>query len=998
MKKPIKIIAAIVAFVFVAEQIVYPAPQSALRPPASRVRKEEPSRRILDKQAPPIVMSISDTRHSASFKKGEYFIGKLMRSFGILCEDAFALRYFEEGAADNKIEIWAETEGTEPGERLITTIDLDGDGLPVGLDVKSTDSRGRFSLDLLEFQLQQEKIPAEHGLIERSALNGESSLHIHGIEYLGVQAYIDYLRKTGIQNIVGIKLIGTYRDKVEIFAILKNGKKTVVKKTHTISLNEKGRPEYCPGPRVDFRIALLTLLERQNNPIQIGLDRSDPNIIPLGYVNCHGLRIFLPFLGYREKNVAFFKRYDVKVKERVFEAKEIIDGGFGKAIFKVRLHDNGRPKGMDKNITAAHIADVLKGQGSLTEDGNKRFRSYRRACQGKPSAKVGHRRSAVAPKKRQTRLESPIPTGEPDAVGKKIETKKATAKNANAGLSPKKAAQITDEPIMTLVDKRPEELPVPASKPEKEILDTAPTAPDSSEQLRAIVDGQLSVRERHTSQSRVRYNGEGKKGKRIFAFSAPHKNTGHTRDVYIRNCRTLADGTAVLINTVPEEPRRVEARTRKDSHDLDEPGSFTLPSVISFYNPDTGTFNGYFSSELESRFSRWMDERTKLENPPDPLLFSLKDRRIFGKVKDRDVVIDSSEIQNMYNNEYVLIEFRQTSEGNRGVFVYLLDESGRPVALWQEGYLDNDTGDFTWKNKLKMLSLSDAEIERLEGMMWMLGYKPAPVYIGDWLKHLRNNRDGIIIIYYLDFLEGGLRGWDYKTIDAAKEFITNITKLAAEQKGELRIDELIATPESKLSLRQRKEIIIRKRLKTVEGYIHGLSTLLNPYDTEDLLSPHDTEEVTAVRNLIILKALSQAPLSLRITPQFQRKVSEFYLYDAPNEAEIHQAVAEYFASIPLESIPEDIIYGKKSLIATRRYKARIALENGGGSQMLLPSGITQYLRWVSTIPMLSRVGEILLAYKRDQGDKEARGKLVESNHALVIDVAKKRLKACRNLP
>ena len=66
--------------------------------------------------------------------------------------------------------------------------------------------------------------------------------------------------------------------------------------------------------------------------------------------------------------------------------------------------------------------------------------------------------------------------------------------------------------------------------------------------------------------------------------------------------------------------------------------------------------------------------------------------------------------------------------------------------------------------------------------------------------------------------------------------------------------------------------------------------------------------------------------------------------------------------------------------------------------MLLPSGITQYLRWVSTIPMLSRVGEILLAYKRDQGDKEARGKLVESNHALVIDVAKKRLKACRNLP
>ncbi len=555
-------------------------------------------------------------------------------------------------------------------------------------------------------------------------------------------------------------------------------------------------------------------------------------------------------------------------------------------------------------------------------------------------------------------------------------------------------------------------------KPKKDAL-----ASGSTPWLRNILQGNITVLNRCEIKTRARHYknehtiyvcGNGKRG---------------TQQVDVRSYFEFPKDADVWISNVPEENHRIEIRDLHGSNDLDDPENFHLAPLMAFYDNTTGRFRMFRKSELRHRFLQWI--KNSMEEPPDPLVDRLKSGKTrFGSIDGTEVILNAMS----HKDEHIFIEFRKTRENKKGVYVYSLDKKGNPVSLIKHGHLDNNFNKFVWVDKLKEFSLPEWERERIKGRMWALGYRPAPEFIPlcfNFIRHYKN----LFLSSFGSLSENSL-GLKPDAFINAVDFAEKLADSIDKSGPDLKTERLICGINSPLTLRERKELLIRlATIKSINPLYEGLqeekvfyppfvppkkqlpyflrilaesaidpttphqdkareffkemrfyrntSEINRPGMLAAMLDPSDNGPKAAFKNLGIIKALKEVPLEYRSAKKIQEAVGQFFEYDSLYFNELYIAVDEYLASLP----PDMSLVRRPPLVSVENAAEKPA------EYKHLPEGpslsLQIYLRQIGKFPLLTQRQEQSLAKKISEGDNEARQRFIESNLRLVVYVAKR---------
>jgi len=551
--------------------------------------------------------------------------------------------------------------------------------------------------------------------------------------------------------------------------------------------------------------------------------------------------------------------------------------------------------------------------------------------------------------------------------------------------------------------------------------------------LKNVIRGFLVSRKRRTIKSGAHRYHPKRDSTQIYMFLDEKKDN---KTVYVVSPFALPADTDVWMNNVPEEPRRVEIRKDPLSGDLDDPDNYRLPFLVVFYNNETGGFRVFENSELKKRSAEWMEPSDKKdeEKPcPDPLLTRISKFGILnmGNLYGKKTVLYADN----YKEAHVFVQFKETPEKKKGVYVYLLDDKGVPMGLLRRGYFDEKMKKFKWVDaqRRKPVPLSDPEKQRLEDTLWTLGYKPAPEPVKKWFEYINANSDKLLPS--LSSLPGYIPGLDRDGLKNTKSFIKDLVLLVKKSATGPNVEDLIAEAVSTLSIRKRKELIAPlsngslydprpdepsqkehdpvdpfiRAARVIDFYLHATAGLpiapsvpceegsLDSFGdlqsiqkfsaaktTDQLCSMLNTRDKTskpAFGNLVILNALEEIPLPHRAAAHVQKAVGKLFNYDSPFVAETFTALGKYFSSI-LAYVPDK--KPKEKGKPLEKESAERAKPRAG-----TPTSESQYFEAIGQYPLLSRGQELGLAHRIRQGDSASRARFIVSNLRLVIPTAKK---------
>ncbi|MFA5146366.1 MAG: helix-turn-helix domain-containing protein [Candidatus Omnitrophota bacterium] len=332
---------------------------------------------VLERQGVPLMVPISGKSESFGVNGVEYKAGSFFRHLGILSGEAVAFKYLKEGSLDKRIEIRRKTAGLKPVGEILTTVDLDMDGYPSGVPGESI-AQGN-AVSVLDLQMRRNKHMSEHWRLRRRLSVGDKEVWFDGrggICYRGIEAYLNYLNRTGVKEIAGIEMVKRYGKSVEIFALINTKNGLASEKMHTIILGDDDLPASCAssGERIFFSI--LDVLEWQDNPIELSL--SSPQFyqdFALGRVDYYGLGELLEFKGVPREDVRVYKRCGADRDEHLIEVHK--DSFKGDLVFRILLDTADRPKFLDEKAVSADIAELLHGQGDMDDEEFEGYIRYR---------------------------------------------------------------------------------------------------------------------------------------------------------------------------------------------------------------------------------------------------------------------------------------------------------------------------------------------------------------------------------------------------------------------------------------------------------------------------------------------------------------------------------------------------------------------------------------------------------------------------------------------
>jgi len=330
---------------------------------------------ILEEQGVPLAVPIAEKTGSFGVKGVEYRVSGLLNHFGLSCQDAMAFKFLGRGERHKRIEIRRRGETLKPEAEAITTIDLDEDGFPIGVE-KPERMAANTSVVVYAFELQCKlgKIDLENGLVKRSALDGENSLTIGGVEYAGIRFYVDYLRRTGMEDVTGVEFIKEPGQKrIDIYPVTRTGSRGIA---HSIILDENGVPECYTGAGKEIKVSVLDILERQNNPLRIVI--YNPMLFIFAGAGYTLMKIYLKFKGYDDDEVVLYRVCGDKATERFIEGKERSEDGSERPIFRIMLDSEKRPVGLDSEAKEAEVARLLRSQGSIGSEEYEKYLEFKR--------------------------------------------------------------------------------------------------------------------------------------------------------------------------------------------------------------------------------------------------------------------------------------------------------------------------------------------------------------------------------------------------------------------------------------------------------------------------------------------------------------------------------------------------------------------------------------------------------------------------------------------
>ncbi|HPM42342.1 MAG TPA: hypothetical protein PLV52_00710 [Candidatus Omnitrophota bacterium] len=332
--------------------------------------------RALEKQGAPVKLFISQKRCSFGFSNVEYLMRSFLNHVGLEPGDVDVVKYVADADPDKRIEIRLRSGLFQYDGDLLTSIDLDSDGMPVGLAMPLKYRRNP-AFSVLEHQRSRNKNIYGFNPIRKTTLPGQDDISVEGILYYGAESYIEYLGSTGLKNIAGITLEKGSNDRVDIYALINGseGEEPGRVLTHSIVLDERGLPRSCPMRGIDRKsFSILGTLERQNNPIQIFM-LAHGHYVVVNNVKYYGLGRYLDFKGVRFDEARIYKYSGVDAPENSIEARD----ASGDLVLKIRADKQGRPIGIETHNNTVEVVDVLRAQGYIGEDEYERYQSFRAA-------------------------------------------------------------------------------------------------------------------------------------------------------------------------------------------------------------------------------------------------------------------------------------------------------------------------------------------------------------------------------------------------------------------------------------------------------------------------------------------------------------------------------------------------------------------------------------------------------------------------------------------
>ncbi len=332
--------------------------------------------KVLEKQNIPIMRRIKPERGAFGVRGVEYLAKGFLVEHNIPAQNTVAFAYLGENEPNKRIEIRPKLHFFSQSSDLITTIDLDHDGLPIGVPRESLEKGS--PVDVLSLQYRRGKAGPLKRKVTRSVRDGrKTSVSIEGNQYKYIDLYIKYLRGDTGGDVVGVDLEKSSPDKIDIFAVTRvpGSDQLARERIHSILLGAGGVPLGARNPNAKW-FSVLELLERQGNPIRIAAD--NPDRFSVAGTHYSDIKGFLVFKGFDANEVRIYKVRGAETENRRIEIRESMSDGSIRELYRIDLDGDNRPAGAPSDMDYYTLAEILYLQGKITATELERYYENRR--------------------------------------------------------------------------------------------------------------------------------------------------------------------------------------------------------------------------------------------------------------------------------------------------------------------------------------------------------------------------------------------------------------------------------------------------------------------------------------------------------------------------------------------------------------------------------------------------------------------------------------------